>query len=109
MRGRVLTSVAVWPRPALHACLVAVVVAAVVAEEVVPRAAELVAAAAKVVLVAEQPHAHEEADPGLDPALVLQRLPIVTRVNHPRMDSALNQRRAADTSHTFSLRINKIM
>lgn len=91
-----LTGVAVGPRPALQARLVAVVVALVVAEEVVARAAELVAAEAVVVLVADEADLEVELGRG---AVVLQALPLTAGVDHPRVDGSLDQRRANTCRH----------
>jgi len=85
------TGVAVRPGPALQARLVAVVVTVVVAEEVVPRAAELVAAEAVVVLVAAEAHLEVELGHG---AVVLQVLPLAAGVDHPRVDGLLDRRPA---------------
>lgn len=82
-------SVAVRTGPALQARLVAVVVALVVAEEVVSRAAELVAAEAVVVLVAAEADLKVELSHG---AVVLQALPLPAGVDHPRVHGFLNHR-----------------
>lgn len=68
-------------------------VALVVAEEVVPRAAELVAAEAVVVLVAAEADLEVELGHG---AVVLQALPPPAGVDHPRVDGLLDQRRPAE-------------
>lgn len=88
---RVLTSIAVQPRPALQARLDTVLVTRVVAKEIVSRPAELVAAEAKVMLVA--PHAHLEVELSHG-AVVLQLLPLGTGGDHAGVGGLLNQRPA---------------
>lgn len=63
-------------------------VALVVAEEVVPWAAELVAAEAVVVLVAAEADLEVKLSHG---AIVLQALPLAAGVDHPRVDGLLDQ------------------
>lgn len=74
-------------------------VALVVAEEVVPRAAELVAAEAVVVLVAAEADLEVELSHG---AVVLQALPLAAGVDHPRVDGLLDQRPADACRHNAS-------
>ena len=71
-------------------------VALIVSEEVVSRAAELVAAEAVVMFVAAESDLEVELSHG---AVVLQALPLPARVDHPGVDGFLNHRPADACRH----------
>lgn len=82
-----LTDAAFRAGPALQARLVAILVAVMVAEEVVSGPAEFVAPEAVVVIVAG------DADLILElghATVMLQRLPLSARVDHPRLHGPLD-------------------
>lgn len=81
-----LTSVAFWASPSLQAGLVAIVIAGIVAEKVISGPTELVAAEAKVMLIAGHPNLVLELSHG---AIVLQELPLTVWVDHARLDRFL--------------------
>lgn len=83
-----LTCFAVGACPALHAASVPELVAHIVAEVVVARTADFVALAAVVVLVAA--HADGVLQAGAH-ALMLHRLLLLSGVEHPFVDAALDQ------------------
>lgn len=74
-----LTSVAFWASPSLQAGLVAIVIAGIVAEEVISGPTELIAAEAKVVLIAGHPNLVLKLSYG---AVVFQNLPLTVWVDH---------------------------
>lgn len=82
------TCFAVRPRPALHAASVPLLVAHIVAEVVVAGTTDFVALAAVVVFVAAHPDGVLEAG---DQALILHRLLLLSGVDHPFVDAALDQ------------------
>lgn len=85
---RPLTFFALLAHPAIHAGLVAVLVAGVVAKEVVAGAAELVAGGTVVVLIT----AHSDLQLQVcHVAAEVQALPTVLRVDHASVQHPLNQ------------------
>lgn len=82
------TCLAVGPRPALHAASVPQLVTHVMAEVVVAGTANFVALAAVVVFVAAYPDGVLKAG---DQAFILHRLLLLSGVDHPFVDAALNQ------------------
>lgn len=82
------TCFAVRPRPALHAAPVPELVTHIMAEVVISRTANCVALAAVVVFVAAYADGVLQA---CDQAFILHRLPLLSGINHPFVDAALDQ------------------
>ena len=82
------TCFAVRPGPALHAASVPQLVAHVMAKVVVTGTADFVALAAVVVFIAAYADGVLQAG---DQALILHSLLLLSRVDHPFVDAALNQ------------------
>lgn len=95
--GSPLTFLALLPHPAIHAGLVAILVAGVVAKKVVAGSAELVAGGAVVVLVT----AHTDLQLQVrHVAAEVQALPAVLRVDHASMRHPLDQQLLLGRRHS---------
>lgn len=84
-----LTCHAVWTHPSIQTHLGPRRLTAIVAKVVVPRNTQLIAFVSVVVLVAAHPDAVLEAS---HRPVVHDGLPVVTRVDHPRVNDALDEK-----------------